>query len=185
MSLSDYNDPVEKIAALKAATLDPAILNVLDPGADSPFNVTEDIYVFNTEFCYIFIDGYSRDLIDSDGSHHSQEWLIESGEILKDFLVVLYVKDSDITYSDPITTYQNRLAACYTTPPTTAYGTNSFASNANGAILVQGHKILNSNNNDYSFYSITTPKPIPPNTTLHGGNATESFAKYFNVPDDW
>ena len=184
MSLSDYNDPVEKIAALKAATLDPALVNILD-STDNPFNVTEDIYVFNTEFCYLLIDGESRTLSASDGSHHSQEWLIESGEILKDFVIVYYVNDSDITYSDPIAIYQNRLIPCYTTSLTTVSGITPFTSGVNGAILVQGYKILNSNNDDYSFFSIVSPKPIPPNTTLHGGSATLSYAKYFNVPDDW
>lgn len=185
MALSDYNDPVEKIAALKAATLDPALCNIYINAAGT-FSCTEKAYMF---FCYptilvktggattasIFTNPYS------DGVPYCT---LLSGEVYSIDHTFFYVNDADIVYSDPIKTYQKRLAALYTTETTVKSLTETFTSGSNGSILVLCSDVTVGGKDIDGSNGLVTPLPIPAGTTLTcAGNF--SYLRYFDVPADW
>ena len=119
MVLSDYDTAAEKIAALRCAFIDPALINYHAYG--TTFNVVESIYFVSTSGSMVKLGslylpwnawGYGVLAMESFGLPIR----INSGksfDIQSAGNSMAYIKDSDITYSDPVTTYQNRLGILY------------------------------------------------------------------------
>lgn len=189
MSLSDYNDPVEKIAALRAAWLDPALTQFKTDVSDEPYTVTEDIYVYYASYL-------EQKLIAQDGTIYNEEYAtaplnlkFNSGDVLSAFLSVHYVADADIVYSDPIGVYQKRLAAIDVADTINvgyiAVPTQTFTAGANGSILKSSHSIRFADGSYFASRGGGHPLPVPAGITISVDGSGKSLAKYFDVPADW
>lgn len=178
MALADYSTSVEKIAALQAALMDPAIMQI----TLSPFTTTETIYIIRS----ISLSLNGVDFAPSNGMK------IDSGNDVDlyngapfDFYI-LYVKDSDIVYSDPVSTYQDRLEKIYTgqyidPAPDTPFTTGQYGSisvNPYSVDTITPYGILYYGTGEQGLY-----KPYPISTQLKNGSSNTSL--YFDVPVDW
>ena len=181
MPLSDYNNPVEKIAALKAATLDPALVQIKTIVTDSPYTTTEDIFIFNFANTLNIKEGaITYNYLDINSADEIINEKLESGVILILGDSVMFINDVDIVYSDPITTYQNRLSTILNTAGT-ILSNDVLTPGENGSILLSAYHPQLADGSYLSYNAIHNPLPIPTGTIL-----TETgIAKYFDVPDDW
>lgn len=174
MALADYSTSVEKIAALKCAMLDPSIVTLLNNGAT--LNTTETIHIV---YCHgLVVDGISL-----YSSHPNNYIIVETGHAVKGQYAntpVLYVKDSDIVYSDPVTTYQDRLAYILSTPQTITSST--FIIGANGSLLFIMYQLKIDKGGELLFQGdVTGCIPIP-----FGESITSlTGASYINLPAGW
>ena len=182
MPLADYDTSVEKIAALKVAMIDPALVQIKNGLIDKPYTVTEDIHIFYTDKLDQVI-GVDRELFDSSVHTRPIHILMQSGEILDNFDTLMFIKDSDIVYSNPITTYQDRLATIYST-----IGTNitsgTVTVGTNGSILLLSHLLQWTNNEYLARSAVNQPLPIPAGMQFNV-NISGAIVKYFNVAADW
>ena len=118
MALADYDTAVEKIAALRSAFIDPALVNYHAYG--TTFNTSEPIYlVANNVDSRIGSLRIPRTAVGAAAMAMEAFGVptrIGTGkaiDIQDSGWSFAYINDSDIVYSDPITTYQNRLAILY------------------------------------------------------------------------
>lgn len=174
MALADYDTAAEKIAALKAAMIDPSIITLLSNGAT--LNTTETIYIAYCHSLYV-------DSISLYTSHPNNYIIVETGHAVKGHYAntpVLYVKDSDIVYSDPITTYQDRLAHMLSTPQTITSST--FTIGANGSLLFITYALKIDKGGELLFQGdVTGCIPIP-----FGESITSlTGVSYIDLPADW
>lgn len=182
MSLSDYDTSVEKIAALKAATLDPALTIYLTPYVE--VTLTESIFPITNQY---ILNGSEYHRLKHDETNTIPAMLHSGDVIQNESGSVMYIKDSDIIYSDPITTYQNRIAAIMQSHIQIS---NEITVGLNGAIM----KHIGYNGDlyidDIWFFSEDTDGTIPHLLPLKSGDVVRSqisstvFA-YINLPADW
>lgn len=181
MALSDYNNPVEKIAALKAATLDPSLIQY-EYDATKIMSVTETIYLVHSPDGLYLIDGIGgwKNLEYDLNSVNSSIRPFYTGVDIAYGHSILYIKDADIVYPDPIKTYQTRLAACYTTPTTTVIDA-SFTTGVYGSIALSSYIIQRDGQDVFDAAGLSCPIPLPPSTEY----VVPEASVYFDVPADW
>lgn len=175
MTLADYDTSVEKIAALKAAALDPALININKTNFTSN-GISYIIVSDNFNVNGILINKYESYSLDC--------YQVENNDIVTEERdIMFYIKDSDIVYSDPVTTYQNRLAAIYTTGLTRIAPSDSFTTGPHGSIIrhlrltqISGEVIEVMDNN----LNLPVPSGI-----LVATQASPGSCSYFDVPPDW
>ena len=174
MALADYSTSVEKIAALKAAMIDPSIVTLLSNNAT--LNTTETIYITYSPVPTV-------DAISLYSSHPNNYIIVDTGHAVKGSSAttpVIYIKDSDITYSDPITTYQDRLSYILSTPQT--FTSSTFTIGTYGSLFFIAYQLKINKGGDLNFVSdVPGCIPIP-----FGENISSlTGASYINVPSDW
>ena len=183
MALADYSTSAEKIAALKAAMIDPSLIQM----ATSNFTTTENIYDI-TKCPYV--NGMTTVVFYDNNSCIPS--ITPTGSILTDItehtMVFLYIKDSDIVYPDPISTYQNRLANIIESELITENSYATVDAGANGSMVksLGNHGYLYINSRDSGVYMDT---PIPLQIVIPNGNEFESHGSYaftyIDLPADW
>lgn len=175
MPLADYDTAVEKIAALKAAALDPALININKTNFTSngiSYIIVSDKFSVNgipiVEYEYYCIDCYQVE---------NNDVVVEEQDIM------FYIKDSDIVYPDPVTTYQNRLAGIYTTGLTEVAALDSFTTGTYGSIIrhIRSTQISGEN---IEVIENNLNLPVPPGI-LVATQASPGSCSYFDVPSDW
>ena len=187
MPLSDYDDPVEKIAALKAATLDPALTYIHTSNYDNILNLNEVVYIFDAfGDVYIIRDGIWYFTYDRDINVERIQLRLEADESCEHLDTLFYVKDSDITYSVPIMTYQDRLSSLYTTDVIFKKINESFVAGDNGSIITACNETtIGGGFKLYSTYGNTSILPVRSGITISVDNSSNAFCRYFDVPADW
>lgn len=174
MALADYDTAAEQIAALKAAALDPSLININKTNFTSSgisYILLSDRFSVNgillSEYEYYCIDCYQ---------------IQDNDVVVEEMDIMFYIKDSDIVYPDPITTYQNRLAGIYTTGLTEVDALDSFTTGVHGSIIrllrlteISGENIEVIENN----FNLA----VPPGTLV--AVQTNGVCSYFDVPSGW
>lgn len=177
MSLSDYSTAEEKIAALKCALMDPDLV-YFESGT---LNVSETIYLATHNITLNGIKLYN--FHDSSGMVPPK---ITSGNTLipgEVWSAFLYIKDSDINYSDPITLYKDRLVkiteAEYKHSTGLTVGSNGallIATIPNEKVNIDGKSVVGS----WGWTSIPFATPFKSGYVLSGTNFD-----YIDLPADW
>lgn len=183
MALTDYDTAAEKIAALKCAMIDPALVN-LETGT---LNVSEDIHLvtYRTVLNGIAMRGLDHAL--------KIPPKISSGNVLSGW-AFLYIKDSDIVYTDPITTYQNRLSEIIDAE-LRAVPHTGFTAGSNGALLtgvfnyeeiyISGSQVMHLHDIGY-YHGPALLTPIKNGQTVTTGyNHLNPTMTYIDLPAGW
>ena len=182
MALADYDTSVEKIAALKAASLDPSIVN-LNVWDSNYWTCTELGYViFSVDVIRMKVSSIVYKVYERDFCPYPCDLILESGEEYLPSEIMSHVNDADIIYANPITKYQDRLAALYITPLTSILQNDSFTTGVNGSIIRQGSNAQIGTDWICQLYGIQSVA-IPPGTTI--STSSDGYIKYFDVPADW
>lgn len=183
MTLADYSTAAEKIAALKCAQIDPALVN-LETGT---LNVSEDIYLIT------WLLKINTLKVTGGTSFACISPKLSSGDTLDPYLsgyAYMYIKDSEITYSDPITLYQNRLSKIIEAN-LKVVNWNGFTVGANSALIIstdEDPSTLKFNGNSIidDFGVPATPLYIPVQSGYVITNTyTPNNITYINLPADW
>lgn len=174
MALADYSTSIEKIAALKCAMMDPALVTLSSYGGS--LTTTETVYIINGE-------RYMIDGIETRLAYAKNALIIGSAHTISglyDYDAFFYIKDSDIIYTDPITTYQNRLSYIFSTPQ--IFSSSVFDIGVNGSLLFALNDIrINKGGTIYIHNSISESVPIPAGETI----SNVAGVSYLDVPSDW
>lgn len=180
MPLADYDTSVEKIAALKAAMIDPALVYL----ATSNFITDDNIYTISRRYS---IGGFQA------GQRHDNNLSIPSriaiGTSLTDIYGLYYIKDSDITYSDPITTYQDRLAMIIESNIQIMDGFTSTNAGTYGSMILSVEDENSIKINDISINCYNRYSSIPFQIVVAAGSNFKSSGsegiEYIDLPADW
>ena len=179
MALADYDTSVEKIAALKAAQFDPNICN----STASNFTTDDIIYILATS--YLKINNVAMDSTENYGDFYVDCYKVLNNINIETNYPIIYIKDSDIVYSEPITTYQDRLAKIFEAIPITIGLSDNFTSGVNGSILIAGNR-TSLNGVTFDWNTVWFKKfAIPAGITISTYSSFNSFCTYFDVPADW
>lgn len=175
MALADYSTSVEKIAALKCAMIDPSLANIVEYGGS--LVTTETVFiVYTTDFT---IDGIN--MLTEHGADHIR---IDSGHTVSGYTAyepIIYIKDSDIVYTNPITTYQDRLSYIFSTPQ--IFSSSGFTVGENGLLIFSVFELYINKGGLLRMWD--TPShyiPIPSGEII--SDSTSGIA-YINAPSDW
>ena len=173
MVLADYDTAVEQIAALKCAMMDPSLVNIVS--YNGTLTTTEKVFIIN--WYDLKIDG-----VEMFDAHGGNNIVIDSGHTVSGYYsdnLIMYIKDSDIIYTDPITLYQDRLAYSFST--TQIISSSVFSVGVNGSLLFGRDSVKVNKSGLISIKSPSECIPIPAGETIGSvGNVT-----YFDVPSDW
>lgn len=177
MTLSDYTTDEEKIAALMCALIDPAIVNITTSG----FTTNDIIYIICAD--KFTLDGYAIWCDEQNGLNSR----INSGDVIAGFEAMAYVKDTDITYSDPITLYKSRLAIIAENNELYINNGGILTAGAYGSLIVYGYGITLQTGEALDDYNSKSGKmiPISASTQIATRSYSDCTIKYFDVPSDW
>lgn len=180
MPLADYDTSVEKIAAYKAALIDPALIQI----ATSNFTTNDNIYTINRDYqINAYSTAYEHD------NHLSVTGRIANNTALTGINTLLYINDSDIVYPDPITTYQDRLAMIIESDIQVMRSYTPTDAGTYGSMILEvseGYVIeINNESTRCSTEYTTIPFQI---VVPFGNNFRASIGKnleYIDLPSDW
>ena len=185
MALADYSTAVEKISALKAAMIDPALIKI-NNGA---LTTTEPIHLVTWN--RVVIDGYTfynTPYYMTTMDNHAISSYFGAGRGMSGGF--LYILDSDITYTDPVDVYTDRLGLAATCEVKLSAGT-SYTDNINdtlymthyyrGNLFIGGAQVYNGSSYAGNFVRAL---PIPKGIAVVSSDNT-SHITYIELPADW